>query len=105
MRVAIEDLKYGEEKRVKINGKYIKTLARAVEGGEIVANAELLLMSDDSEKETDVYILYAENGTMCDYVFFDASKYIKATELIDIIQFNYVKDELTKTGIIIITKA
>lgn len=104
MRVTIEELKYGQEKRVKLNGKYIKTLARAVEGGEIIANAELLLMSDDSEKETDVYILYAENGTMCDYVFFDVSKYIN-TDLIDIIQFNYVKDEITKTGIIIISMA
>lgn len=106
MRTTIEELAYGEEKRVKVKGKYIKTLVRAVEGGEISANAELLLLTDDSEEKTEVRILYAENGTMNEYVFCNMNRYIRNyTDLVDIIPFNYVTDEITRTGVIIVAKA
>lgn len=106
MRTTIEELAYGEEKRIKVSGKYIKTLVRAVEGGEIIANAELLLLTDDSEEKTEVRILYAENGTMSEYVFCNMNRYIRNnTDLVDIISFNYVTDEITRTGVIIVAKA
>ncbi len=106
MRTLIEELAYGEEKRVKINGKYIKTLVRAVEGREIVANAELLLLTDDSEEKSEVRIMYVENGLMSEYVFYSMNRYINNyADLIDIVSFNYVKDDITKTGVIIVAKA
>lgn len=63
-------------------------------------------MADDSEESSEVRILYAENGLMSEYIFFSMNKYIhNNADLIDILPFNYVKDEITKTGIIIVAKA
>lgn len=103
--IFIEELAYGEEKAIKLNGNYLKTLARAVEGGQPIANAEIMLMTDGSEETTEIRLLYAENGTMSDYIFFNMNAYLhNNADLIDIIPFNYVKDEITKTGVIIVAK-
>ena len=45
-------LNYGEEKTVKLNGKYVRGLARAVEG-RLFSTAEILLMTDDSDESSE----------------------------------------------------
>lgn len=80
-------------------------MARAVEGGKPFATAEILLMTDDSDESSEVRVLYAEHGTMTDYIFFNMDQYVhNFGELIDVIQFNYIYDGLYKTGYIIIAK-
>lgn len=66
-------LNYGEEKTVKLNGKYVRGLARAVEGG-LFSTAEILLMTDDSDESSEVRVLYAESGMMSDFIFFNLCK-------------------------------
>ena len=103
--IFIEELAYGEEKAIKLNGNYLKTLARAVEGRQPIGNAEIMLMTDGSEEITEIRLLYAENGTMSDYLFFNMNAYLhNNSELIDVISFSYVKDEATKTGVIIVAR-
>ena len=105
MKTFVNWLNYGEEKTVKLNGKYVKSLARAVEGGKPFATAEILLMTDDSDESSEVRVLYAEHGTMTDYIFFNMDQYVhNFGELIDVIQFNYIYEGLYKTGCIIIAK-
>ena len=98
-------LNYGEEKTVKLNGKYVRGLARAVEGGKPFATAEILLMTDDSDESSEVRVLYAENGMMNDFIFFNMNQYLhNFGDLMDVIPFNYVYDGFYKTGCIIIVK-
>lgn len=101
------ELAYGESKKIILNGKYLKGLARAVEGGQPSADAELLLLTDDSEEKTEVWLNYSENGSMNDHIF-DQMTYIQDnTKLMDVLQFNYSKpdyDNITKTGIVIVEK-
>lgn len=105
MKTFVSELNYGEEMTVKLNGKYVKGLARAVEGGPIIANAEILLMTDDSDDSFEVSVRYAENGMMTDFIFCNMNTYLHNTELMDVIQFNYVYDGCNKTGVIIVAKA
>lgn len=101
----IEELTYGEEKRIKINGKYIKTLARAVDGNTNIANAEVMLMTEEAEESSEIRLLYAEYGSTSEYLFFNMNAYLHNNpDLIDVISFTYVKDEITKTGVIIVAK-
>lgn len=101
----VEELLYGEEKTVKIRGNYLKTLARAVEGNANIANAEVMLITDDSEESSELRLLYAEYGSMSEYIFFNMDYLRNTPEYLDVISFNYVKDEITKTGVIIVAKA
>lgn len=97
-------LNYGEEKTVKLNGKYVRGLARAVEGG-LFSTAEILLMTDDSDESSEVRVLYAESGMMSDFIFFNMNQYLhNFGDLMDVIQFNYIYDGHYKTGCIIIAK-
>ena len=97
------ELAYGEAK----NGKYLKGLARAVEGGQPSADAELLLLTDDSEEKAEVLLNYSENGSMNDRLF-DQMSYIQSNpNLMDVLQLNYVRpdnDNITRTGIVIVEK-
>lgn len=105
MKTFIEELLYGEAKDVELDGKYLKGFARAVEGGQPVANAELLLMTDGSAESTKVRLMYAANESMTEYVFFQMHKFIHNNAyLIDILPFSYVKDEINKTGFIMVKK-
>lgn len=101
------ELAYGESKKIVLNGKYLKGLARAVEGGQSSADAELLLLTDDSEVKTEVWLNYSENRSMNDRIF-DQMSYIQSNpNLMDVLQFNYVRpdnDNITRTGIVIIEK-
>jgi hypothetical protein len=94
------ELAYGEAKKIVLNGKYLKGLARAVEGGQPSADAELLLLTDDSEEKAEVLLNYSENGSMNDRLF-DQMSY---TNLMDVLQFNYIRDNITRTGIVIVEK-
>lgn len=107
MKTFIEELAYGEEKTVKFNGKYLKGFARAVDAGKPVANAEILLMSDDSDEKSEIQLIYAVNASMSEYAFFEMNDYIPNGNLIDIIPFNYVKlrYNINETGVIIVAKA
>ena len=58
------ELAYGENKKLVLNGKYLKGLARAVEGGQPSADAELLLLTDDSEEKAEVWLNYSENKSI-----------------------------------------
>lgn len=103
--IFIEELAYGEEKVIQLNGRYLKTLARAVDGNSNIANAEIMLMTDGSEETTEIRLLYAEYGSMSEYIFFNMNAYLhNNSNLIDVISFTYVKDEITKTGVIIVAK-
>ena len=103
------ELAYGEAKKIVLNGKYLKGLARAVEGGQPSADADLLLLTDDSEEEekTEVWLNYSENESMNDRLF-DQMNYIQSNpNLMDVLQFNYVRpdnDNITRTGIVIVEK-
>lgn len=101
------ELAYGESKKIILNGKYLKGLARAVEGGQSSADAELLLLTDDSEVTTEVWLNYSENRSMNDRIF-DQMSYIQSNpNLMDVLQFNYVRpdnDNITRTGIVIVEK-
>lgn len=102
------ELAFGEAKKIVLNGKYLKGLARAVEGGQSSADAELLLLTDDSEVKTEVWLNYSENRSMNDRIF-DQMSYIHHSNpnLMDVLQFNYVRpdnDNITRTGIVIIEK-
>ena len=99
------ELAYGEAKKIVLNGKYLKGLARAVEGGQPSADAELLLLTDDSEEKAEVLLNYSENGSMNDRLF-DQMSYIQSN-LMDVLQLNYVRpdnDNITRTGIVIVEK-
>ena len=100
----VEELSYGEAKTVKIRGNYLKTLARAVEGNANIANAEVMLMTEDSEESSELRLLYAEYGSMSEYVFFNMDYLRNTPEILDVITFNYVRDEILKTGVIIVEK-
>lgn len=100
----VEELSYGEEKTVNIRGNYLKTLARAVEGNTNVANAELMLMTEDSEESSELRLLYAEYGSMSEYIFFNMDYLRNTPEYLDVITFNYVRDGILKTGVIIVGK-
>lgn len=103
--IFIEELKYGEEKVITLKGKYVKTLARAVEGNANIANVEVMLMTENSRELTAVRLIYAEYGTMSEYVFFNLEEYFRNNaDLIDVISFNYVVDEAIKTGVIIVER-
>lgn len=104
------ELAYGEAKKIVLNGKYLKGLARAVEGGQPSADAELLLLTDDSEdseEKTEVWLNYSENRSMNDRIF-DQMSYIQSNpNLMDVLQFTYVRpdnDNITRTGIVIVEK-
>lgn len=102
------ELAYGEAKKIVLNGKYLKGLARAVEGGQPSADAELLLLTTgDSEEKTEVWLNYSENRSMNDHIF-DQMSYIQGNpKLMDVLQFNYSKpdyDNITRTGIVIVEK-
>lgn len=100
------ELAYGEAKKIVLNGKYLKGLARAVEGGQPFADAELLLMTDDSDEKTEVWLNYSENRSM-NVQIFDQMSYIQGPNLMDVLQFNYIRpdyDSITKTGIVIVEK-
>ena len=99
-----EGLSYGEAKTVQIKGNYLKTLARAVEGNSNIANAEVMLMTEDSEESSELRLLYAEYGSMSKYVFFNMDYLRNTPEYLDVITFNYVRDEILKTGVIIVEK-
>lgn len=94
------ELAYGEAKKIVLNGKYLKGLARAVEGGQPSADAELLLLTDDSEEKAEVLLNYSENGSMNDRLFDQMSN----PNLMDVLQFNYIRDNITRTGIVIVEK-
>lgn len=102
--IIIEELAYGTEKVITLKGKYVKTLARAVARGNAnIANAEVMLMTESSNELTAVRLIYAEYGTMSEYVFFTLEEYLRNNaNLIDVISFNYVVDEAIKTGVIIV---
>ncbi len=102
--IIIDELEYGTEKVITLKGKYVKTLARAVAGGNAnIANAEVMLMTESSNELTAVRLIYAEYGTMSEYVFFTLEEYLRNNaNLIDVISFNYVVDEAIKTGVIIV---
>lgn len=105
MKTFVEELVYGDYKDIELDGKYLKGFARAVEGGQPVVNAELLLMTDDSGEKTKFRLFYAANEPMTEYAFFQLHKYTHNSEnLVDIIPFTYIRDEITKTGIIIVKK-
>ena len=100
------ELAYGEAKKIVLNGKYLKGLARAVEGGQPSADAELLLMTDDSDEKTEVWLNYYENRSM-NVQIFDQMSYIQGPNLMDVLQFNYIRpdyDSITRTGIVIVEK-
>ena len=100
------ELAYGEAKKIVLNGKYLKGLARAVEGGQPSADAELLLMTDDSDEKTEVWLNYSENRSM-NVQIFDQMSYIQGPNLMDVLQFNYIRpdyDGITRTGIVIVEK-
>ena len=105
MKTTVAHLEYGEQKKIKITGKYCKALARAVEGRLPTAAAEMLILSDDSDETSEIRILYSENGTMTDYIFYSMFAYVRNYEgLLDIISFNYIRDGISKTGAVIIAK-
>jgi len=98
-------LEYGEDKVVKINGKILRASARAVDAGNVVPNAELLLLTDDSVVENEIRLFYCENGRFDEYVFYDVNSCIHDNEnLLDVIPFFYVVDGKTKTGVVVVEK-
>ena len=105
MKTFVDELAYCDFKDVELEGKYLKGFSRAVEGGHPVANAELLLMTDDSAEKTKLRLIYVANESTTEYAFFQLNKYIHNNDyLIDILTFNYVKDEITKTGIVLVKR-
>lgn len=107
MNTFVVELAYGAAKKIVLNGKYLKGLARAVEGGLSSADAELLLLTDDSEEKTEVWLYYSENGSMNDRIFNQMSYIQSNPNLMDVLQFNYVRpdnDNITRTGIVIVEK-
>ena len=105
MNIIIEELAYGTEKVITLKGKYVKTLARAVNGGQPIVNAELMLMTENTKELTQVKLTYAEYGTMSEYVFFNLEEHLRNNaDLIDVVSFNYVVDEAIKTGVIIVER-
>ena len=63
-----------------------------------------MLMTEDSEESSELRLLYAEYGSMSEYVFFNMDYLHNTPEYLDVITFNYVKDEILKTGVIIVKK-
>lgn len=106
MKTLFTGLEYGEEKTVKVSGTYLKAVARAVHGSTSIAAAELLIMSDGSSEDSKIRIVYADYGSMDEFVFFEIDEYVHNNEnLVDIIPFNYVSvDNILKTGVILVEK-
>ena len=63
-----------------------------------------MLMTEDSEESSELRLLYAEYGSMSEYIFFNMDYLRNIPEYLDVISFNYVKDEMTKTGVIVVAK-
>lgn len=103
MKTFVEELAHGEEKVVRLGGKFLRGCARAVDAGKPVVNAELMLMIDDSAEDDEIRLFYCENSGMNEYVFFKLNEYIgNIGNVLDVLTFSYVKDDVNRTGVVAI---
>ena len=105
MKVFQEYLDYGEEKTIEITGNYQRAIARITELYSPASGADLLVMTDDSEVVSKIRLCYAANGSAINPLFSEIHEFCPTLEnVIDILSFNYVCDEVNKTGVVVISK-
>ena len=99
-------INYGEEQTIEITGKYLKAIARAMDGYSIISGAELLVMADDSEEVSKIRLFYVANGSMCEPLFDEVHKFCSQQDkVIDILSFTYnISGNKNKTGVIVVLK-